>query len=115
MEAADSLPEMVRKAFKVAQTPRPGACYLAIPQNLDEEGSVQANLRPLLRSDVHDSAPSQSQVSRAVKVLEEARFPIVLAGHGGCEKQFPGRPNPLLRTPSHPRCYDFHGQGSLSG
>src|SRR5919199_2064912 len=30
-----ALPEMVRKAFKVAQTERPGSCYLCIPEDLE--------------------------------------------------------------------------------
>ena len=31
-----ALPEMVRKAFKAAETPRPGACYLAIPEDVEQ-------------------------------------------------------------------------------
>jgi acetolactate synthase-1/2/3 large subunit len=76
-----AVPEMVRKAFKVAQTERPGSCYLGIPQDL--EGTLLSqSLQPLLRSQVYDSAPSPSQVSRAAKVLDNAKSPIVLAGHG---------------------------------
>jgi acetolactate synthase I/II/III large subunit len=76
-----AVPEMVRKAFKVAQTERPGSCYIGVPQDL-EEMLVSPDLRPLPRSQVYDSAPSPWQVSRAVKVLEAAESPIVLAGHG---------------------------------
>jgi acetolactate synthase I/II/III large subunit len=76
-----AVPEMVRKAFKVAQTERPGSCYLGLPQDL-EEMSVSPSLQPLLRSQVYDSAPSPSQVSRAAKILEAAKSPIILAGHG---------------------------------
>src|SRR6266511_2912337 len=52
-----AVPEMVRKAFKVAQTERPGSCYLGLPQDL-EQMSVSSSLQPLLRSEVYDSAPS---------------------------------------------------------
>jgi acetolactate synthase-1/2/3 large subunit len=81
IKVPSAVPEMVRKAFKVAQTERPGSCYLGIPQDL-EEMSVSPALQPLLPSQVYDSAPSPSQVSRAAKVLEAAKSPIVLAGHG---------------------------------
>ena len=64
-----AVPEMVRKAFKVAQTERPGSCYLSLPQDL-EGMSVSPSLQPLLRSQVYDSAPSPSQISRAAKVLK---------------------------------------------
>lgn len=80
-----AVPEMVRKAFKVAQTERPGSCYLGVPQDL-EEMSVSPSVRPLLRSEVYDSAPSPSQVSRAANVLEAAKSPIVLAGHGAARE-----------------------------
>ena len=81
MKVPSAVPEMIRKAFKVAQTERPGSCYLGIPQDL-EVMSVSPSLEPLPRSQVYDSAPSPLQVSRAAKVLEEAKSPIVLAGHG---------------------------------
>ena len=76
-----SVPEMVRKAFKVAQTERPGSCYLGIPQDL-EKIQISSSLQPLLPSQVYDSAPAPSQVSRAAKVLDSAKSPILLAGHG---------------------------------
>ncbi|MDQ4013023.1 MAG: thiamine pyrophosphate-binding protein, partial [Thermoproteota archaeon] len=76
-----AVPEMVRKTFKLAQTERPGSCYLGIPQDL-EGMSVSSSVQPLLRSQVCDSASSPLQVSRAAKVLEAAKSPIVLAGHG---------------------------------
>jgi thiamine pyrophosphate-dependent acetolactate synthase large subunit-like protein len=72
-----AVPEMVRKAFKVAQTERPGSCYLGILQDI-EERSILPTLQPLVPSQVYDSAPSPSQVSRPAKVLEAANSPIVL-------------------------------------
>ena len=80
IKVPSAIPEMVRKAFKVAQTERPGSCYIGIPQ--DVEGMSVPNLPPLLRSQVYDSAPSPSQISRATRILEAAKSPIVLAGHG---------------------------------
>jgi acetolactate synthase-1/2/3 large subunit len=76
-----AVPEMVRKTFKVAQTERPGSCYLGIPQDI-EKMRVSSSLQPLLPSQVYDSAPSPFQISRAAKVLETAESPIILAGHG---------------------------------
>ncbi len=72
---------MVRSAFKQAQTERPGAVYLAFPQDVESlpapEGyhSLEINI-------VHDSSPSATQIARAVKVLEAAKKPIVLVEHG---------------------------------
>ena len=78
---AEAIPEMVRKAFKAAQTERPGAVYLAVPEDV-ETLAMPAESGPLEINVVRDMAPSPSQVGRAAQVLRAARSPIVLAGHG---------------------------------
>lgn len=76
-----ALPEMIRKAFKTAQTERPGAVYLAIPEDV-ESAPVPADLGPLPVNVVRPQDPSAAQIARAADVLARARRPIVLAGHG---------------------------------
>ncbi len=107
-----AVPEMVRKAFKVSQTERPGSCYLGFPQDL-EEMSASPSLQPLLPSQVYDSAPSPSQVSRAAKVLEAAKSPIVLAGHGAARDD---AQDALIRFSEHlhiPVATTFMGKGTF--
>src|SRR5690349_1907515 len=74
-------PEMVRKAFKLAQTERPGAVYLALPEDV-EKMPVPPGHSPLEINVVRDTSPSPVQISRAAKVLAAAKRPVVLAGHG---------------------------------
>jgi len=76
-----AVPEMVRKAFKQAQTSRPGAVYLAIPQDI-ETMAAPTEAYPLPVNVVHDDAPSPSQIARAVTLLQHAKAPLLLAGHG---------------------------------
>jgi acetolactate synthase I/II/III large subunit len=78
---AEALPELVRKAFKTAQTERPGAVYLAIPEDV-EAADVAATLGPLPVNVVRPQEPSASQIARAAHVIAHARRPVVLAGHG---------------------------------
>ncbi|GGT81966.1 acetolactate synthase large subunit [Actinomadura citrea] len=78
---AEALPEMVRKAFKTAQTERPGAVYLAIPEDV-ESAEVSEDLAPLPVNVVRAQEPSASQIARAADVIALARRPVVLAGHG---------------------------------
>lgn len=81
----DAVPEMVRRAFKTAQTERPGATYLAVPQ--DVEPAAAGDLAPLPVNVVHVEDPSPSQISRAADVLSSAEKPIVLAGHGAARAE----------------------------
>jgi acetolactate synthase-1/2/3 large subunit len=74
-------PEMIRKAFKLAQTERPGAVYLAVPEDI-ESAVAPEDARPLEVNVPRPDEPSPSQVARAAAILKAASNPIVLAGHG---------------------------------
>ena len=76
-----AVPEMIRKAFKLAQTERPGAVYLAVPEDI-ESAEVPGSLTPLDLNVPRPDEPSASQIHRAAGVLDTAHRPIVLAGHG---------------------------------
>jgi acetolactate synthase I/II/III large subunit len=108
--SAPAIPEMVRKAFKLAQTERPGAVYLAVPE--DVEGSpVAADLGPLDLNVPRPDEPSPDQIRRAAKVLDYAIRPVVLAGHGAARA---GASEALLRFSTElglPVATTFHGKG----
>jgi acetolactate synthase-1/2/3 large subunit len=76
-----AIPEMVRKAFKVAETERPAAVYLAVPEHIDAD-ETDYDLTPLPRNVVRPDAPAPRQVERAAEILRRAKRPVVLAGHG---------------------------------
>jgi acetolactate synthase-1/2/3 large subunit len=71
--------EMVRKAFKEAESERQGATALIVPEDI---AGVEVEGRPLRVNRPRPTAPSISQVARAVEVIDDARAPIVLAGAG---------------------------------
>ena len=105
-----ALPEMVRKAFKTAETPRPGACYLAIPEDV-EQLVVPLDLKPLAVNVVREDAPSPSQIERATDVLQAAKAPIILAGHGAARSN---ARDALIRFSERlqiPVATTFHGKG----
>jgi acetolactate synthase-1/2/3 large subunit len=79
-------PEMIRKAFKLAQTERPGAVYLAVPEDI-ESAPAPTQARPLPVNVPRPDEPSASQVARAAAILGEATNPIVLAGHGAARAE----------------------------
>jgi acetolactate synthase-1/2/3 large subunit len=78
---ARAIPEMFRKAFKVAETERPAAVYLAVPEHIEAD-ETDYDLTPLPRNVVRAEAPAPRQVARAVEILRNAQRPVVLAGHG---------------------------------
>ncbi len=77
----ESTPEIVRKAFKIAQTERPGATVIISPEDVAAEPVSAA---PLRINVVRDSAPSRAQIMRARDIINGASNPIVIAGAGVC-------------------------------
>ncbi len=111
--AAGAVPEMVRKAFKLAQTERPGAVYLAVPEDV-EEAEVDAADRPLRLNVPRPEEPSPSQVERAAAILRQARSPIVLAGHGAARAGAGAALRRFAERLNVPVATTFHGKGVFS-
>ncbi|HWC37501.1 MAG TPA: acetolactate synthase large subunit [Acidimicrobiales bacterium] len=106
----DAVPEMVRKAFKLAQGERPGAVYLALPEDV-EAAPVSPELSPLQLNVPRPDEPSPSQIHRAADVLDHAACPIVLAGHGAARA---GASDALVRFATElglPVATTFHAKG----
>jgi acetolactate synthase-1/2/3 large subunit len=105
-----AVPEMVRKAFKLAQTERPGAVYLAVPEDV-EAAEAPSGLSPLRLNIPRPDEPSPGQISRAAAALDAARHPVVLAGHGAARA---GAADALARFSESlglPVATTFHGKG----
>ena len=109
---AHAIPEMFRKAFKVAETERPAAVYLAVPEHIDAD-ETDYDLKPLPRNVVRADAPAPGQVERAVEILRKAKRPVVLAGHGAARGDATAA---LIRFSEEfgiPVANTFHGKGVM--
>jgi acetolactate synthase-1/2/3 large subunit len=74
------VPEVVRKAFKVAQQQKPGATHLELPEDVME---AELDLEPLVsRARIRRPVPSDEEIADAVEVIRSADAPIALAGNG---------------------------------
>ncbi len=73
------IPEVVRKAFKVAQAEKPGACFIDFPENIAAMEIVDVPLRAQFAT---TPEPPADRVRAAAAVISAARHPMVLAGNG---------------------------------
>ncbi|WP_020499475.1 acetolactate synthase large subunit [Sciscionella marina] len=110
---ADAIPEVFRRAFKTAETERPGAVYVAVPEDVDAEPAGE-DLKPLPRNVVHAEAPAPNQIERAVAVLRAAKNPIVLAGHGAARNGASAELTKFAETLGLPVATTFHGKGVIA-
>ncbi len=78
---ADTLPLMLRRAFKTAATEPGGPVYLAMTHYALEAKGVKAEIlsteRFMIRSRVR---PSAAETERAARLISEAKRPLVIAG-----------------------------------
>lgn len=73
------IPEVVRKAFKVAQTEKYGATHVDFPEDV---ARAAGEGEPLPVQQPKDSEPLASQLERAAAVINAARFPVMMVGNG---------------------------------
>ncbi|MEE9493359.1 MAG: acetolactate synthase large subunit [Gammaproteobacteria bacterium] len=78
---AEIIPELVRKAFKDAQAEKPGGAFISFPENIAGQ-SLATSLSPLkVQKPLMSDAPDL-KILQAAKVIDNAKFPIIMAGNG---------------------------------
>ena len=87
IESGYRIPELVRRAYAVATSGRPGPVVLDVPEDIahGEYDYPQSNFfvdPETLRIPAQRSRPGRDAVARAVACLRDARRPIILAGGG---------------------------------
>ena len=73
------IPEVVRKAFKLAQTEKTGATFIEFPENI---AKMLIDDVPLPVSCSALPEPPRENVEQAAALISSARNPIILAGNG---------------------------------
>jgi acetolactate synthase-1/2/3 large subunit len=72
-------PEIVRRAFKLAQTEKPGAVHIDLPENIAAMAVMGNPLPTDSREKVYASFQS---IERAATAISQAQNPIILVGNG---------------------------------
>ena len=87
----DTIPEIVRKAVRLARTEKPGAVHIELPEDIAAE---ETDMTPMEPRRFRRSVPDDKIVDQAFEMLENARRPVILAGNGCIRK----RASKQLRT-----------------
>ncbi len=81
---AENIPELVRKAFKLAEAEKPGATVLELPEDIAKDKTSREPLTPIK---TRRPAADHKAIAQAVELIGEARNPIILAGNGTVRKR----------------------------
>jgi acetolactate synthase-1/2/3 large subunit len=80
VQRPEIIPEVVRKAFKVAESEKPGATHLELPE--DVMAAEMEDASPLPRRRPVKPEPAARELLRAADLIRNAINPVVLAGNG---------------------------------
>jgi acetolactate synthase-1/2/3 large subunit len=80
----DNIPEVVRKAFKLATTEKPGACHIELAEDI---AAQPAGDPPIAPQRLRRPVPDDKIVNQAMDVIRSAKRPIILAGNGAIRRR----------------------------
>ncbi|CRH61105.1 acetolactate synthase large subunit [Gardnerella vaginalis] len=110
MLAPSTAPEMVRKAFSIAQRKRPGATCLVIPEDISEM-SVPEDAKPLPLPRPLHILPAPDTIDEAAKIISQAKTPIILAGNGVARSHAQDQLRAFAEQLNVPVATTFEGKG----
>ncbi|MEJ8566273.1 acetolactate synthase large subunit [Elongatibacter sediminis] len=75
----ETLPEIVRKAVRLARTEKPGAVHIELPEDV---AKIPVDAQPLDPRRFRRAVPDDKVVDRAFDMIRKARRPVIIAGNG---------------------------------
>ncbi|MBV9198076.1 MAG: acetolactate synthase large subunit [Solirubrobacterales bacterium] len=104
------VPEVVRKAFKVAESEKPGGTHLELPEDVMAR---PLDASPLPRHAPVQPEPGTRELQRAAELIESAENPIALAGNGAIRGHAARALRAFAQTTGIPVAETFMAKGLL--
>src|SRR4051794_8704697 len=102
------IPEVVRKAFKVAESEKPGATHIELPEDVME---MDIEAEPLPRRKPVQPEPAARELLRAADIIRGALNPVALAGNGVVRAGAAPALREFTRSTGIPVAETFMGKG----
>ena len=80
----NNIPEIVRKAVRLARTEKPGAVHIELPEDIAKKDAAATPLQP---QRFRRPVPDDKIVDTAFNILKNAKRPVILAGNGCIRKR----------------------------
>ena len=106
-----NITEVVRKAFKVAETEKPGVTVIEFPEDIAKEEIKDKPIKPTL---IRRPAADNRAIEMALNLILDAKNPIILAGNGTIRKRASNRLRVLVENLGIGVINTFMGKGSVS-
>ncbi len=107
---ADGIPEIVRKAFKIATAEKPGATVIELPENIATEDT---GARVQTVTTTRRAAADHKAIAQAVEIIGGAQNPLILAGNGAIRKRASKQLQRLANKTGISVVNTFMGKGAM--
>jgi acetolactate synthase-1/2/3 large subunit len=104
------VPEVVRKAFKIAETEKPGPTHIELPE---EVAAREAEGQPLKITQVEYPRPADHAVQTAAELIGRAERPMILAGNGVVRRRAAGELREFTEKVCIPAANTFMSKGVM--
>jgi acetolactate synthase-1/2/3 large subunit len=114
VERGAALPEVVRKAFRLATQEKAGPTHIELPEDVAAEDVPAEDAQPLPIRQPRLSLPAPAGVEAALALLRQARRPLILAGNGVIRTRAAADLAAFARRLRIPVVHTFMGKGIVS-
>ncbi|MFT5124484.1 MAG: acetolactate synthase-1/2/3 large subunit [Kiritimatiellia bacterium] len=81
---ADNIPEIIRKAVRLARTEKPGAVHFELAEDIAE---METSMQPLEPTRFRRPVTDDKIIDRAFALIKQAKHPVIIAGNGCIRKR----------------------------
>ena len=112
VERVDSIPEVVRKAFRVAELEKPGPTHIELPEDLAASAAPD-DLEPIPPTEPHFPEPTDDAIAEAARLISASQRPLILAGNGVLRRNAAQELRAFARGLHVPVAVTFMGKGAI--
>jgi len=112
VQRVEAIPEIVRKAFRVAMLEKPGPTHIELPENL-AAASVSDAAAPLLPGRTYFPEPTDEAIGHAADLIATSQRPLILAGNGVLRRHAAPELRAFARGLHVPVAVTFMGKGAI--
>jgi len=105
-----TIPEMIRKAVRLATLEKPGAVHIELPEDI---AKLEIDAKPLESFPYRRSIAEDTIVYKAYELIKKSKSPILIAGNGAIRKRASRQLREFCERTGIPVVTTFMGKGAV--
>jgi acetolactate synthase-1/2/3 large subunit len=106
----NTIPEIIRKAVRVARAEKPGAVHIELPEDV---ARAETNARPITPKRFIRPVPDLEMVRQVAQMLQEKKRPLIIAGNGCVRKDLDNALAGFCESTGIPVISTFMAKGAI--